>query len=114
MLIRIKDHEYGIDFRHESPDIERIIEKSVSINKFGGKTIYIEKYIPKRESYGKTECDITLHRTPIFHGEAKCYKGDVFNKSIGRKEALKKALDNSTFSKNERIEFWKQYNNRKS
>ena len=42
-------------------------------------------------------------------GEALCSENDQFEYSVGRKIALRRALENSGFSREERTEFWKEF-----
>ena len=47
----------------------------------------------------------------ISHGHSECYVGDQFNKAIGRKIALTRAMQNPFlgFSKATRTKIWKRY-----
>ncbi len=59
---------------------------------------------------GRTYCIIEDHNKKVlFEGVAKCASNDQFCKDIGRKHALKRAIQ--TLDRDERTKIWKAYLN---
>jgi hypothetical protein len=46
-------------------------------------------------------------------GTSHCSKGDIFNKEVGRKLALTRAVKQTTLTKDQRTAMWNDYFNRK-
>ena len=75
-------------------------------------------YIREQAVRGYTTCVIKLGTREApegeFVGEAYCSKLDVFNKEVGRKIALARALNNAKFDRNVRKQIWQTYFARKA
>lgn len=57
-----------------------------------------------------TTCSIfTRDGRLVSSGEAQCSKKDMFSKETGRKVSLKRALESSSFTKEERAAVWEDY-----
>lgn len=62
---------------------------------------------------GVTQCTIEKDRNEISCALAECSENDNYNKNIGRKISLQRALNNLNLSKGEKQEFWNVYLGRK-
>lgn len=59
-----------------------------------------------------TTCVILQDKVEIVRASTTCAPRDKFEKSVGRKYSLNRALDILGLNKEERTEFWKQYDAR--
>jgi len=57
---------------------------------------------------------LSKDNTEIARGVAICHDKDQFNKEVGRKKALRRAISEISLSKDERKAIWDDYNNRRS
>lgn len=105
MIVNLNDKTYLVQFTH-------INEQKQKVSKLSSGTKGGYKPLVRH-----TECKIL---TPIEDAEmpgfisigyAKCHPNDNFNKEKGRQLSLKKALEDSEFSKEERKVFWMHYKN---
>jgi hypothetical protein len=55
--------------------------------------------------------DLNKEKNLISEGRSKCNKLDSFNKNFARKLSLRRALENTHYTKEERKQIWFIYNN---
>jgi hypothetical protein len=53
-----------------------------------------------------TTCVITVEGDPVSVGFANAHPNDPFNKAVGRRLALARALESGNFSRDDRRAFW--------
>lgn len=89
--IKVEDTEIAFSFKH-----------------FRGTNFEIRKH---KAVTDVTYCSILVNNVE-FTGLAACADGDTFNKEIGRKVALTRALKEAKLNKSTRTEVWNMYFNR--
>lgn len=104
MIVEIKDKKYMVQFTHVQKG-GKVIQRKLSGSP-------IEETPLERH----TRCKILLDQNTedlgfISIGYARCHPNDNFNKEKGRQFSLNKALDDTSFSKEERTIFWNAYRN---
>ena len=98
IYVIVDGKERGILFCHNKEEID-LVDKETK-----------EKYTESHPN--GTTCVIFDGEKSLGSGEAKVYHTDKFNYVKGRKYALGYALTAAGFSKSERTQVWKQYNDR--
>ena len=72
---------------------------------------FISWSYPKTKKTHQTICVIEVENTEIGIANAKCMKTDEYNKNLGRKLTLTRALKNANISKKDRTKIWDAYRN---
>lgn len=92
MYFTINKQDYILSFIHSDVDVENFGARMVTVGELN--------------MYNKD----TKQKDPLTMGFAICNPEDKFSKSIGRKIALRRILEEmGMFTKEDRAEFWKQY-----
>ena len=111
MRISISGEEYYLDFEHnQNPTFKDYWGKMTPVMPSD-----VLKYYETYSHRGETRAilyqfDHTSQRNSDFHeGYALCKWEDRFDKKHGRKLALRRLLEHSSFTKEERRNIWEQY-----
>ena len=111
MRISISGEQYYLDFEHnQNPTFQSYWVKMIQ-ERPSDVAIYYEKY-PNRGTTRAIlyQLDHTSYRKSDLHeGWAFCKWDDQFVKKEGRKLALRRLLEHSRFTKEERGSIWQQY-----
>ena len=67
------------------------------------------QWTPSKEEDARTKGNTICCINGTFVGDANCFINDQFNKSVGRKISLTRALQRYPFSKEDRKLIWKEY-----
>ncbi|MFA5154148.1 MAG: hypothetical protein WC554_16480 [Clostridia bacterium] len=71
----------------------------------------IRWFYPKDKKSQRTVCVLSSETSELAITEAKCIKTDEFNKEIGRKLSLSRALQTANVKKEDRSKIWDVYRN---
>lgn len=112
MKFNLNKQEYRVIWKHERPVIPKdVTEELKELIEFPLEELFPGRLvlIPKTQSYGRTDCFIKQEDHVLFEGHCRCSENDTWTKRVGRELSLKRALENSDFSKSDRYKIWEEF-----
>lgn len=94
MIFTVNGKEYIASWKHTLPDVPKRIKVP------GDNVNFDMLYIPRKSSFGSTECVIKDKETKEIIATARtiCSKTELWEKSVGRYESLAKVLEPAGFT----------------